>query len=79
VIVLDMLSRGLGVGIISVTVLVGLALEVIDQLTTDGASRADGSGPPARRPSLRALRIALVVLVAASVAATLVRIFVVVR
>jgi hypothetical protein len=76
--VLELLSGGLGLAIIAAAVLMALVLEVLDQL----AATPDEDSPISHRsagPAGRGLRIALVVLVAASVIVTFVRIFVVVR
>jgi hypothetical protein len=75
--VLDLLSGGLGLGIIVAGMLVALVLEVVDQLAADRPR--DAPGPRLSDPASRVLRIALVVLVVASLAATLIRVFIVVR
>jgi hypothetical protein len=76
--VVDALTGWLGMALIGLTVLVALALEVRDERTSaDGTvARADGDGLVVARRSRRAGRVlllALAVLVAGCLAATVVR------
>jgi hypothetical protein len=75
--VLDLLSGGLGLGIIVAGMLVALVLEVVDQLAADRTR--DVPGHRLGEPASRILRVTLVVLVVASLAATFIRVFIVVR
>jgi hypothetical protein len=78
-IVFETLSGGLGVAIIAAALLVTVALEVIDQLAAPVTSGTGDDGRPRGRSLVRGLHVALVVLALAALAATAVRIFVVVR
>lgn len=75
----DTLSGGLGVAIIAAALLVTVALEVLDQLAAPVTSRTGDDGRSRRRSLVRGLHVALVVLALAALAATAVRILVVVR
>lgn len=73
------LSGGLGVAILVAALLVTLALEVVDQRSMPATSTAGSEPRAGRRRLVRGLHVALTVLVIAALAATVVRIFVVVR
>jgi hypothetical protein len=76
---LNMLSGGAGAAFIVAALLVIAVLEVIDQRTApEELGQVRGGGREARL-RVRALRAAVVLLVLAAIAATVIRVFVVVR
>jgi hypothetical protein len=77
--VIDTVSGWLGAAIIAAALLVAVALEVLDQGVAPVTSTTGDDGGPRRRPLVRGLHVALVVLVLMALAATVIRIFVVVR
>jgi hypothetical protein len=76
VIVFDALSGWLGVAVIGAALLVSVVLEVVDQRVASVIGDAERSRT---RSVGRGLHVALVVLALAALAATAVRIFIVVR
>lgn len=76
---LHALSGPLGMAFIVAALLVTAALEVLDQRATPGARSMHGEPRPGGRALVRGLHVALAVLAVAALAATAVRVFVVVR
>lgn len=77
---LHLLSGGLGLGLIIAALVLAAALDVVDHLRTAAPPPGASGGAVRDRSSvLTAARLWLVVLVAASLVAVLVRIFVVIR
>ena len=75
---IDTLGGWLGAAIIAAALLVAVALEVLDQGAASVTSTTGEDGRP-RRSLVRGLHVALVVLALIALAATMVRVFVVVR